>query len=213
MKTIIKNLIIIFSLLSLVQCGRNDGDNVTSESQNRNAGLNLPQITNNEKNNLVYMYEEEKLARDTYNYLYEKWQILEFNSIQKSEQSHMNAVENLLIKYNISYPKLANGQFQNQDLQNLYQNLISQGNKSNIEALKVGATIEDVDIYDLQNLSSTTTNSLILKVYSNLTCGSRNHIRAFTRALNFQNTVYIPQFISQEEYAKIISSPNENCGN
>lgn len=213
MKTIIKNLVLIFSLLSLLQCGRNENENATIDSQNRKTGINLPQITNNEKNNLVYMYEEEKLARDTYTYLYQKWQILEFNSIQKSEQSHMNAVENILIKYNISYPKLDIGQFQNQELQNLYNLLISKGNISNIEALKVGATIEDVDIYDLQNQSSVTTNTLILKVYSNLMCGSRNHLRAFSKALKLQDTVYTPQYISLEEYNSIVSNPNENCGN
>ena len=125
----------------------------------------------------------------------------------------MNAVENLLIRYKIAYPKLAEGKFQNQDLQALYNQLIAQGSTSNIEALKVGATIEDVDIKDLRNLSAETTNSLILNVYSNLMCGSRNHMRAFSGSLKNLGVTYVPQFITQAEYDAIINSTNEQCGN
>ncbi|MPL55121.1 hypothetical protein SDC9_00588 [bioreactor metagenome] len=213
MKTFIKSLTIVVAFLSLTQCSRNDSDNISLNDETRNIGTIIPSINTDEKSNLVFMYEEEKLARDTYFYLYQKWQLVEFANIQKSEQSHMNAVENLLIKYKIDYPKLAVGQFQNQDLQNLYNQLILQGNNSAIEALKVGATIEDVDINDLKNLSKTTTNTLILKVYSNLMCGSRNHLRAFSSALKLQNVIYVPQLISQADYDAIIHSPNENCGN
>ena len=213
MKTFIKSLTIVVAFLSLTQCSRNDSDNISLNDETRNIGTIIPSINTDEKSNLLFMYEEEKMARDTYFYLYQKWQLVEFANIQKSEQSHMNAVENLLIKYKIDYPKLAVGQFQNQDLQNLYNQLILQGNNSAIEALKVGATIEEVDINDLKNLSKTTTNTLILKVYSNLMCGSRNHLRAFSSALKLQNVIYVPPFISQADYDAIIHSPIENCGN
>ena len=98
-------------------------------------------------------------------------------------------------------------------MQALYNQLIAQGSTSNIEALKVGATIEDVDIKDLRNLSAETTNSLILNVYSNLMCGSRNHMRAFSGSLKNLGVTYVPQFITQAEYDAIINSTNEQCGN
>ena len=123
MKTFIKSLTIIVAFLSLTQCSRNDNDNISLNDETRNIGTIIPSINTDEKSNLLFMYEEEKMARDTYLYLYQKWQLVEFANIQKSEQSHMNAVENLLIKYKIDYPKLAVGQFQNQDLQNLYNDL------------------------------------------------------------------------------------------
>ena len=112
MKTFIKSLTIIVAFLSLTQCSRNDNDNISLNDETRNIGTIIPSINTDEKSNLLFMYEEEKMARDTYLYLYQKWQLVEFENIQKSEQSHMNAVENLLIKYKIDYPKLAVGQFQ-----------------------------------------------------------------------------------------------------
>lgn len=158
------------------------------------------------------MFEEEKLARDTYLFLHQKWNLQEFANIKNSEQSHMNAIENLLIKYNIPYQKLPEGKFENSNLQTLYNQLITQGSISNKEALKVGSTIEDVDIKDLNNLSAKTKNTLILNVYSKLTCGSRNHMRTFTNSLEILGEEYSPQFISQTEYDLIINSSNESCG-
>ena len=49
-------------------------------------------------------------------------------------------------------------------------------------------------------------------MYDKLTCGSRNHMRAFTNELNNLNITYNVQFITQSEYDAIISSANEQCG-
>lgn len=203
MKKLIKTLVIALVLININQCSRNS-DNEDLQ--------NLPAITAEEKNDLTFMFEEEKLARDTYLFLNQKWNMQEFANIKNSEQSHMNAIENLLIKYNIPYQKLPEGKFENSNLQTLYNQLITQGSISNKEALKVGSTIEDVDIKDLNNLSAKTKNTLILNVYSKLTCGSRNHMRTFTNSLEILGEEYSPQFISQTEYDLIINSSNESCG-
>lgn len=203
MKKLIKTLVIALVLININQCSRNS-DNEDLQ--------NLPAITAEEKNNLTFMFEEEKLARDTYLFLNQKWNLQEFANIKNSEQSHMNAIENLLIKYNIPYQKLPEGKFENSNLQTLYNQLITQESISNKEALKVGSTIEDVDIKDLNNLSAKTKNTLILNVYSKLTCGSRNHMRTFTNSLEILGEEYSPQFISQTEYDLIINSSNESCG-
>ena len=42
---------------------------------------------------------------------------------------------------------------------------IEQGDISILEALKVGATIEDVDIYDLERINGTTDNEDLNKLY------------------------------------------------
>ena len=43
----------------------------------------------------------------------------------------------------------AYGEFNNSELQDLYNDLIAKGSVSLYDALVVGATIEDVEIYDL----------------------------------------------------------------
>ena len=41
---------------------------------------------------LMHMKEEEKLARDVYTVLYEKWGTMIFSNISRAEETHMNAV-------------------------------------------------------------------------------------------------------------------------
>ena len=45
-------------------------------------------VTNHSEDGLSYMREEEKLARDVYLALYEKWGIRTFLNIAKAEQQH-----------------------------------------------------------------------------------------------------------------------------
>lgn len=185
--------------------------NCTNDNVNTDTEVTL---TQNEINDLKFLREEEKLARDVYTYSYNKYKLAIFNSISQSEQTHMNSVLSLLNKYGIPDPSSVQmGIFVNQDLQVLYNNLISQSNISLIEALKVGATIEDLDINDIDDFIINTSKSDLLTVYNNLTCGSKNHIRSFTTELSNNEVSYEPQFISLEEYNSIINTPSGGCGN
>jgi hypothetical protein len=164
-----------------------------------------------ERTSLLLMREEEKLARDVYNYLYGKWGSRVFQNISSSEQTHMDAVLMLLQKYGIEDPVGSNepGKFLNNDLQKLYNQLTALGQKSVQDAFNAGATIEDLDIYDLKRISKQVDNQDILLVYGNLERGSRNHMRAFTRNIEKFNASYTPQYITREEYDAIINSEME----
>ncbi len=176
-------------------------------------------LSNDEENGLIYMREEEKLARDAYTALYSKWNLRPFSNITRSEQIHMNAILSLLTRYSLQDPVGANGAgiFKDVVLQNLYSALLVQGNKSIIDALKIGATIEEVDIVDLQKHLKETNNQDITFVYDNLMRGSRNHLRAFARNLKSRGVTYVPQYLSISEYEQIISGSmergNGNCSN
>jgi hypothetical protein len=191
----------VLTLMMLSSCS-NDNDNQSSTP-----------ITQAEIDDLKFLREEEKLARDVYLFSYDKYQVSSFSSISQSEQKHMNSVLNLMNKYGI--PDSASteiGVFNNTDLQALYTSLTTQSNISSVEALKVGATIEDLDINDIDDFIGNTTKSDLLNVYDNLTCGSKNHIRSYTTQLTINGVAYIPQFISVEYYNTILSESNGGCG-
>lgn len=168
-------------------------------------------LSQTENDALVFMIEEEKLARDVYGYLYEMWNVNQFQNIKQSEQSHMDAIENLLKLYEMEYTISAAGIFQNAELQDIYNSLITKGETSLIDALVVGVTIEDLDIKDLADWMLKIDNSQINTVFERLQCGSRNHLRAFTNSLDVQEVSYIPQYITQAEYDEIIGNINEQC--
>jgi hypothetical protein len=164
-----------------------------------------------EKEALLFMLEEEKLARDTYQFLKEKWNLNQFANIKNSEQTHMNAIETLLKQSSTPYTILPEGVFSVPELQSLYDTFIIDGSKSILDALNIGATIEDLDIVDLQKYISQTQNAQIISVYQSLQCGSRNHLRSFTGSLVFYDATYTPQFLSLEEYNNIVNSSQEQC--
>jgi hypothetical protein len=167
-------------------------------------------LTEQEKTDLRFLREEEKLARDVYVYSYNKYGLSIFNNISDSEQSHMNSVLNLLNKYGLTDPVINNpyGVFSNSELQTLYNELTVKSDSSLNKALEVGANIEDLDINDIDIFKTHTTNIDLINVYDNLSCGSRNHLRSFVGQLES----YTPVYISQTEYNAIINSSNEQCG-
>jgi hypothetical protein len=173
---------------------------------------NLTPLTELEKNDLLFLREEEKLARDIYIYAYTKYQNTVFNSISQSEQKHMDNVLSILNQYSIPDPASTQiGVFNNADLQSLYNQLKSQVDISASESLKVGATIEELDINDIDNFIANTSNSQLLNMYEKLNCGSKNHIRSFTSQIISSGNVFVPQYITVQEYNTILNSPSGSC--
>jgi len=164
-----------------------------------------------ELNSLQLMREEEKLARDVYTTLYAKWKVNVFTNISSSEQQHTDAVLTLINKYNLSDPVVSSvvGVFSDPELQNLYNQLVAQGNLSVLDAYKVGATIEDLDIFDLEEALSKSDNQDIKYTFDLLTMGSRNHMRSFYGQIVGLGGTYSAQFITQAELEAIVSSPRE----
>jgi hypothetical protein len=180
-----------------------------------NQNLQIAELSQIEIDDLMFSREEEKLARDVYIYNYKKYGNNVFNNISKSEQNHMDQILDLLNYYSLPDPIVSDeiGVFKNEELQNLYNELINKSNISNSDALEVGAIIEDLDINDLNNLISHTNTNNIIAVYERLKCGSQNHMRSFTNQLQSVNINYEPQYISLEDYSTIINSSSESCNN
>ncbi len=168
-------------------------------------------LSTEEKAGLIKMREEEKLAHDVYVTMYEKWGQNIFKNISGSEQTHTDTIKYLLQKYNIKDPvkSTAIGVFTNPEMTKLYNSLVEQGSRSLLDALKVGATVEDLDIKDLEELLPKTDNEDIRIAYQNLNKGSRNHIRAFVRNLERNGGEYSAQFISQSRYEDILAGEQE----
>ncbi|MEI6577469.1 MAG: DUF2202 domain-containing protein [Bacteroidota bacterium] len=164
-------------------------------------------LDSSEITTLIFMREEELLARDIYLSMQNLYSLPVFVNIAKSELVHTNAIKTLILNYNHIDPAANHqqGVFNNPDLQTLYNALLIQGSLSLNDALTVGATIEDKDIFDLQNnISQNVDNADILFVLNNIKNGSKNHIRAFNFQLVHRGITYVPQFITQAEFDAIV---------
>lgn len=158
---------------------------------------------------LQYMVEEEQLAHDVYTLLADRWGTPVFDRIASAETAHAELVRLLLDRYDLDDPTVDHvaGQFDDPELQALYDALAEQGTASLVDALRVGATIEDRDIADLRDRASEAPD--VALVYDHLERGSRNHLRAFARQLDAAGAEFTPVHLTQAEYDAIVSAGPE----
>jgi len=144
-----------------------------------------PGLTVTEKNNILYLYEEEKLAHDIYVAMYDLYGAYIFNNISESEQRHMDSVAKLISKYELDDSVIDNGpgNFIDEVIQDEYDRLLVEGNEDLTSALGVGVEIEIMDIGDIERMLEDTDKADIQRVLSNLLDGSYNHLDAFNTQL------------------------------
>jgi len=162
----------------------------------------LSELTQELKDSITYMYNEEKLAKDIYLNVYEKQKIKQlYNIATKSEIKHEEAVNDLAIKYDLNitlYPdtdipydkktldSYGSGQYPVVAIQELYDMLYDKGIQSKKDALDVGCLVEVTDIDDLDKymIQATEANaSDVLTVFNFLREGSYKHYWSFDKGL------------------------------
>ena len=142
-------------------------------------------LTELEEANILYLFEEEKLAHDIYVAMYKLYGAYIFNKISESEQRHMDSVAKLISKYKLDDTVVYNGLgiFTNEVIQAEYDRLLENGNINLTSALEVGVDIEVMDIGDIERMLDETDKADIERVLSNLLDGSYNHLDAFNTQL------------------------------
>ena len=166
------------------------GEGPTQQGRIANPNLDALQVTQLDvdlKKIIYSIYEEEKVARDVYITLGELYPDENtFANIQLSEQSHMDAVEKLCVKYGIEIPEgelVDVGDFSIEAMEILYDDYVERGQVSLEEALQVGIEIENIDIEDLgKTIYTKDMPKDAIRVLNNLLNASLNHFDAFTAA-------------------------------
>ena len=134
------------------------------------------------------------------------WGSKTFNNIAESEQNHMDAIKTLLDKYGVPDPAYQEiGVFNDPNLQQLYEQLETQGKVYKLDALMVGALIEEIDIEDLQTAIDQTGKKDLQRVYGNLMSGSENHLRAFVSQIELLGVNYESQYLPQEIVDEVLA--------
>lgn len=174
------------------------------------AFLQAQTLSQAEKDGLLQMRQEEKMAHDVYVALGETYPLPPFMHIPNAEKRHFNLVGLLQDQYELSDP-LADrsqeaGYFSDPGYAKLYRQFVDQGAKSEVEALRAGAEIEELDIRDLQQLIAQTENTDLRETYSLLLEGSKRHLRAFTFQLEQRDANYEPKYLSATDFAALLDT-------
>jgi hypothetical protein len=162
----------------------------------------LPAATLNDeqKQLMVFMWNEEKMAKDVYVALNQVYPSQQINTIAtQSEARHQEKVRALLEKYNLSVweplnttasysdaavAAVAPGTYTVTAVQTLYNTLYAKGIASARDSMEVGCMVEVTDVNDLNAQLPLVSNLLdATTVFENLRAGSYNHYWAFDRGL------------------------------
>ncbi len=163
-------------------------------------------ISDAELAGMMRMREEEKLAHDVYLFLAHRWNDPAFANIAQAEQAHMEAMRALMSKYGVpnTLQEDVPGVFTNPYFQNLYHEFTARGAASREGAMEVAATIEDMNIHDLNVMMAQADNEDIRFVYQNLMAGSMTHMRTYSNLMGSMGHMYSPRYMSQDEYDRIM---------
>lgn len=143
-------------------------------------------LTEEQKDMLFFIYQEEKVARDVYIALSK---IHEHEStfalMQLEEQVHVDFARELCSHYGVETSQVNEdviGEFVSPVLQTLYDECTKKGTESLLDALEVGEFLEAKDIDDLEQASIGMPNDVV-NVYENLKKRNISHLGAFQKAI------------------------------
>jgi len=205
-RNLVKSLWVVSTVFSVVGCGGGSSSNIKEEILPAEP---LSTLSQDLKDAITYMYNEEGLAHDVYldinNELIAKDDINVtqlYKIATNSENKHIEWVDELAIKYDLNmttydptlepYSKegIGDGNYSVNHIQDLYDLLYKKGIKSKKDALEVGCMVEVVDVKDLEEyiaLAVASNATDVLKIFNQLIEGSYVHYWSFDTALMNMN--------------------------
>jgi len=215
MKKIIKigALSLVVSVL-LIGCGSN-GSSHRGNSEHQDDMIDvkeypLSKLTPELKNAIAHMGNEERLAYDVYQNLYNYHmsesgtEIKQLKNIsEKSEIKHIGIVQDIVKKYtlnpedvtnvidpvasrDVKFEDMPSGKYDIPAIQSLYDTLYAKGISSQQDALEVGCMVEVTDVNDLDKyimMAEVSSATDIIDAFNLLRDGSYNHYWAFDKGL------------------------------
>lgn len=162
-------------------------------------------ITPVEKQALIDLYEEERVAYELYQGFNDQYDLRPFVNISSSELHHRDLMAELLESFGITPPKSpGKGKFANPELQAIYDQLSTEGKVSVEKALTAAALVEETDIRDLEQVAKASDSKEVKDTCELLIAASENHLRAFVRNMENRDVSYKPQVLAEKQFKEII---------
>ena len=168
------------------------------------------EISKSDRDAIIYVVQEEKVAHDFYKAMYELHGVISFRSISKSEGLHMDQAKQLIEHFGIEDPNKeyydTPGSFKNPKFEEMYNSLVRNGTNSIVDALVEAARFEEMDIVDIQRFTASTQDEYLKSTFEKLSGVSENHLKALVKDLFERGVEYTPKYLSAEQYNEIITS-------
>ncbi len=167
----------------------------------------LGSLTEEEKSSVQSMMEYEKMVRDVYAIMYEKWQTQAFENLGKKASAAMAAIKLLLDRYNLENPvKDATkvGDFKNVTLQKMLNAMVSKGDKSLKDALEACAEAEEMNMAKIENALKTCDSADLKLVYETLLNETIQMLKSIVYTLSIEGVTYKPKYLPIGNFDKLM---------
>jgi len=161
---------------------------------------------------LVFLRNSERLAEDLARDFMNLYGSHPFFGQSEAERSHGEAVSRLLDRYAIhdSIEDQLAGDYSDPFWQSEYDFYRVQGELGYIDALLASLEIQEAALVDLRYWSELSESDVVVvEVFRALLLATRNHLRLLNNELESVGFEYMPVYLSQPEYDRIVYGPLE----
>jgi hypothetical protein len=162
-----------------------------------------------EEAGVLYIWESVKASRDLNSNFSTLWQSTVFEEATAADQVNMDAAALLLARYNLPLPPSAGnpGTFESEPLLDLYARFTVEGGESMQAALQASATLQELNILDLQSQMAATDKDEMLAVYGHLLEASARQLWSLVRAIErFGGSPYEPSYLTALGFEEVLGS-------
>ena len=145
----------------------------------------LSDLTDAQKEKIISIAQELKLAQNLYSKIYKQWELKIFRNISKAKSHQIKVIKFLADRYNLELPPTFKDEtFEDSSLQEKLDDLLNQALSSEQNALEVAISTEENSIEDLnQTLHSDLPKDLEL-TYAHLLKADQRHLYIFQKILD-----------------------------
>jgi hypothetical protein len=158
---------------------------------------------------LINVHDNQKLSLFVYDSLFAIWGINPFGNIRYAEDQHVHFLDDVAENYALVLDENGisnnNPGFITQQAETIYQESISKGSLSVVDALKRGALLEEMSLLVLHEAKAVTIKSDLLHTFDILAMGSKNHLQAFNKRLKMYGVNYEPGILEPKDFKNIIN--------
>jgi hypothetical protein len=158
---------------------------------------------------LITVHDNQKLSLHVYDSLFAIWGINPFGNIRSAESQHVlfldDVAENYALELDTDKSENSTLEFSMPQTENIFHESISKGSLSVIDALKIGARLEEMSLQLLHDAKAVTIKSDLLHTFDILAMGSKNNLQAFNRRLKMYGITYEPGVLEQKDFKNIIN--------
>lgn len=158
---------------------------------------------------MQWMYDQEKLARDLSQELYDEWEEPNFANMVVTHQRHMNELEVTMRRYSLNPPADTNepGGYRDEQHVELFAELKRRAEEGPLEAVKAVAFLQELHIFEYRLHVELTAEKPVKDTFERLLAGSKNHLRMWAWLVSYLTPpehYYHAQMLGQQDVDTIL---------